>query len=184
MLKKFGESTEFLFPIPFSEIELEIENLYIHLRILLDGIANLIPLFYEKKIHGKIPTKSFNKHWEFFIKTTCINDEYAKYMRERMGWFKPLLKDPRDDYIVHKPKTESIGMEASGLPNIMLSGFLRKNDRDRICELLEKHSLKQISKPLKLGAPLDEALTSLEKISNKLTEEERNFIKRARQLAG
>lgn len=185
-LKSLGDSPEFRYPaVPFDEIELEEENLYLHLRILLDAFTNLIPLFYEKKTRNEIPTKSFNKQRNFFMKNTCpVNDGYAKYIRERTDWFKPLLKDPRDDYIVHKSKASSISMGTGEPPKITLYGFLRESDRKRVEELLEKHSLKQESEPLKMGTPLDEALTSLEKICGKLTKEEQNFVKRIRQDAG
>ncbi len=89
-------------------IELDLEDFFIHARILMDRIAWLTRFF----IKG-VEYVSFSKLRNFFLKPENIpfskDEEYAKFIREKTAWYETMLKSYRDKLIVHDITSDMFG---------------------------------------------------------------------------
>jgi hypothetical protein len=83
-------------------LEFDMANCLIHTRILLDRVASLSRHFLQLP---QLPSfHSFSDHKKFFERQTGLlpaHEEYAKYIREKTGWFEMPLKEVRDKFVVH-----------------------------------------------------------------------------------
>ena len=98
-------STDFLYlPIDF-------ESFFVWIRMIMDQVAYLTPLFYERI--GIIPRESFNDQLSWFIsKRPEFDSEYSNYLKENMKWF-PSMRDLRDDSL-HRHFWAYIAMKNTG----------------------------------------------------------------------
>jgi hypothetical protein len=91
----------------FDTLSLDVEDFFIHSRILMDRITNLVKFFFKKGIPHY---DSFYEHRKYFLEPKNIpwqiDEEYAKYIREETSWFQD-LRNARDDSIVHLHKNSS-----------------------------------------------------------------------------
>lgn len=84
-------------------LHLDIEDYFIHSRILLDLLARIIhgflqrPRYIESKSFYALK-KSILKNYESMKKNF---EEYADYIKNNTHWFEINLKEPRDHLIVH-----------------------------------------------------------------------------------
>lgn len=115
----------------FETLSLDLEDFYVHGSMLLDRIAFIASLLFGDEI--PVPYRSFNKHRKFFFKPEnnpwSIDEEYAKYIREKTDWFERDLKNPRDDLLVHsKGKGESLRLvgDSVQVERIGIAGRYRK----------------------------------------------------------
>ncbi len=83
--------------INFLYLPIDFETYFVWLRVIMDQIAYLTPLFYET---GKeIPRDSFTVQLKWFTKTNPKFDKkYAEYLEKNMSWFSK-MKEVRDDSI-------------------------------------------------------------------------------------
>lgn len=185
-----GEETQSIVLVPFNEIGLESENLLIHLNMLMDRISQLIVFWYPRKQRDEIPYRSFDAHRKFFLKDrgARVDHEYCQFIRQNTEWFIPLLKNPRDDLVVHFPKAESIHL--GGDVRIDLLGTTQKS---RIFHLLKEHApqewadlveeFQQKDGFIPDGGPVQGAIKVLEGVDS-LSEGDKETVKKARQHVG
>lgn len=95
----------------FLYLPIDYETYFVWLRVIMDQIAYLTPLFYE--IKDKVPRRSFTIQLEWFTKTNPNFDkEYTGYLEKNMSWFST-MKKVRDD-IVHKYYWAYAEVESAG----------------------------------------------------------------------
>lgn len=85
--------------VEFRYLSIDFDSFFIWLRMIMDSVAFLTPLFYEKG--SDIPTGPFGTQRDWFAKDKSNLDlEYTKYLANNMSWYKK-MKDTRDKTI-HK----------------------------------------------------------------------------------
>ncbi len=75
---------------------LDVADFFIHANILMDQIGKLVSLF----LGLSNTSRSFSKHKSSFLKNDFGNKKYKRYILNT-NWYERLLKNPRDDLIVH-----------------------------------------------------------------------------------
>lgn len=166
----------------FDTLSLDIEDFFIHSRILMDRITNLVNFFLDIKDSGH---DSFENHRKFFLKSENnpwqIDEEYAKYIREETSWFVD-LRNARDDSIVHlhkKGKGKSLAL-IKGKIQCCITGYSSDKDRDKLKDLFEKNNMPVPD--LRAMTPVDKALKILE--NNNRLEHKDNESKDNKRLSG
>jgi len=88
--------TEEHYHVDFAHLPIDFESFFIWLRIIMDQVAYLTPLFYEDK--SKFPSKS-NGFWRSFEsqrgwftnpernESAHIDEKYSKYLKTNTAWF-------------------------------------------------------------------------------------------------
>ena len=166
----------------FVTLSLDVEDFFIHSRILMDRITNLVKFFFEKEIPHY---DSFSDHRKFFLKSENnpwqIDEEYAKYIREETSWFLD-LRNARDDSIVHfhkKGKGKSLAL-IKGKVQCCITGYSSDKDQDKLKDIFEKNNMPVPD--LRAMGPVDKALTILEH-NNRLKHKD-NESKENKRLSG
>lgn len=89
------------------QINFDTEDYFIHARILLDRVTQIIGCFIED-----LPRKakrSFAQHRNHLIKKECSDLNYTTFVREETKWFDIMLLVHRNDLIVHDEITSRSG---------------------------------------------------------------------------
>lgn len=85
------------YQIQFLYIPIDFECFFVWLRKIMDQIAYLTPLFYERR--NIVPFNSFNDQYKWYVETNPNFDkEYSQYLNNEMSWFTK-VRDVRDDSI-------------------------------------------------------------------------------------
>jgi hypothetical protein len=89
-------------------IRLDTNCFILNARILMDGIAYLTALLWQKIAKQQPSHRSFQEHKEWFKnnKDKIIDDDYAQYVLQRTDWFDTKLKSSRDKLIVHRYRSK------------------------------------------------------------------------------
>ena len=82
-----------------EKLTLNHENFYIHSRILLDIICNIIG-YYIKEL-PEDTKNNFSKHQNFLKKNDCSDSKYKNYICESTDWYGSLLMIFRNNLVVH-----------------------------------------------------------------------------------
>lgn len=81
--------------IDFLYLPIDFETFFVWLRMIMDQVAFLTPLFYERQ--GILPIKSFNDQLEWFKKDKSgFDNKYRSYLVSNTHWFTEMRKI-RDD---------------------------------------------------------------------------------------
>lgn len=166
----------------FDTLSLDVEDFFIHSRILMDRITNLVNLFFGKDMKDY---DSFYEHRKYFLEPENIpwqiDEEYAKYIREETSWFLD-LRNARDDSIVHphkKGKGKSLAL-IKGKVQCCITGYSSDKDQDKLKDLFEKYNMPVPD--LRAMTPVDKALKILEN-NNRLKHKD-NESKDNKRLSG
>jgi hypothetical protein len=93
-------------------LQVDYESFLIFACILMDKIPRLAQALLVED--PNIPTKSFHKHKEYFMKPDNtpydLNENYAKLIREQTDWFDISLELARDKLVTHGA-TSGIGIK-------------------------------------------------------------------------
>lgn len=168
----------------FDTLSLDLEDFFIHSRMLLDKIAYVTHLLFRDE--PSLPYRSFNKHRDFFFKDENNpwppDEEYAKYIREKTDWFEKDLKDPRDDLIVHSAgKGESLQMSENIIEchRIGILGPLR----EKLGNLFKKYKIPMSDLTVE-GSPIEQALQVLENNKSLLDPKDLETLSKIKQKVG
>lgn len=88
---------------PNALLLLDVEDFFLHARILMDYITHLTVFFFEDKPHIGNQYASFNKHkkWLKNENPSGVPIEYKQYILEKTDWFDNVLTFIRDKYVRH-----------------------------------------------------------------------------------
>jgi hypothetical protein len=94
-----------IYAIFLEQYDLDYEDFLIHSKILLDRIAFLM---HHLLADAQLPSRSFTAQRKYLLSPEHnpykLGEKYASYVRRRMNWFEPLLKEYRDQFVVHSVK--------------------------------------------------------------------------------
>lgn len=136
----------------FKELKLDVEDFYIHARILMDYVTHLTVFYFENKPIIKTNYTSFNKHKKWLKNTNPnhIPNDYISYITNKTSWFDKILKVARDKYITHDlhPRTLLIKISKDNKVSLVY-GFLSltEEQKKKIKKIESKYAEKII--PLK-----------------------------------
>lgn len=118
--------------IDFLYLPIDFESFFIWLRMIMDHIAFLTQLFYERR--GILSRRSFNDQLEWFKKDkTDFDNKYCKYLMSNMTWFTEMRKI-RDDAL-HRHFWSYVEFKSKGEIKVKR---MRGNRLEREIESLDK----------------------------------------------
>lgn len=120
------------YTIDFLYLPIDFESFFIWLRMIMDQIAFLTPLFYERQ--GILPRNSFSDQLKWFKEDkTGFDIKCRNYLLSNMQWFTE-IRDIRDDAL-HRRFWSYAEMKTKGEVNIKR---MRGNRLEKDIESLDK----------------------------------------------
>ena len=173
-----------------NQYSLDHEDLLLHSRILLDRIAHL-----AHKLIGdrQLPWDSFADQRKCLCRKENIpyeaDEEYAGYVRDKTRWFGPLIKDYRDDFIVHNQNAFPFGILSgpAGFPRPFLRSEAESHQQpsstESLLALREKYA-SRIPNVATVVPNVHELVEVFEKNANRIDESDLRILTNAKRLVG
>jgi hypothetical protein len=120
-------------------LRLDLDDFYIHGRILMDRLADLIAYLIDGPARS-YRKMSFQQHRKFFLKNVPYEEDetYAEQVRKHTNWFDAVLRTTRDIFVVHDTTTRSSGIlfGPRGAPQTFRQGISSGENLERMREKL------------------------------------------------
>jgi len=174
-------------------LDLEIENFFIHSRILMDDLTKLSAFFLSNKpflksasyLHWPKYFSSFNGHKKWVKGEASLPKKYRDLVMN-VGWFDTMLKEVRDNYYIHGLARQGGGTLIG--PDAEVTKVYRiTTDTASVVKKLIELKQKYVNREPKLKSVYDNIYELLEFFishPNFLAEEEKEFIKNTMKKGG